>query len=147
MNVETIAFGTGIAFILYAIINSEITIKGFHLPKLQLKPRIMVTVAGLILNALGLFLRLDSVSHNQEETFYNPIYREMRLDICIAQGGIGCGIEPANKWCRAEKGFKFSTDFNVEQVGLKGIPTKLIGDDTMCREKFCTAFTSITCLK
>lgn len=147
MNVETISFGAGIAFVLYAIINTQISIKGFILPKLQPKTRILVTVAGLVLNGIGLFLRFDSINQQEEETFYNPIYREMRLDICIAQGGIGCGIEPANKWCRGEKGFKFSTDFNVEQVGLKGIPTKLIGDDTMCREKFCTAFTSITCLK
>lgn len=147
MNVETISFGAGIALVLYSIINSQISIKGFNLPKLQPKTRIMVLIAGLILNAVGLVLRFDSIQTQEEETFYNPLYREMRLDICIAQGGIGCGIEPANKWCRSEKGFKFSTDFNTEQVGLKGIPTKLIGDDTICREKFCTAFTAITCLK
>lgn len=147
MNVETIAFGTGIALVLYAIVNKHISIKGFDLPSLDPKVRVLVSVIGLIFIILGIVLRYDSIDHNKETEFNNPIYRDVRLDICLAQGGIGCGIESANKWCRHEQDYKFSTDFSVEQVGLKGIPTKLIGDDTMCREKFCTAFTSITCSK
>jgi len=77
------------------------------------------------------------------ETFQRPLYRGLRLDACY-EWGKRCGTAPANAWCEA-KGFDSAVDFKTENVGSRGVDTKLIGKDTTCSGTYCVAFEYITC--
>jgi hypothetical protein len=81
-----------------------------------------------------------------EQTFYNPMYRGERLDLCYTLTN-DCGARAAERWCRAEKNFSAEVDFEAENVGARGIKTKTIGGDEVCSRNYCGGFKSITCRK
>ena len=73
------------------------------------------------------------------------MYDGMRLDVCF-EWTKRCGEEPATAWCKTQ-GFSRSIDRLAENVGERGVSTKLIGTQQVCSEEFCASFAYITCEK
>jgi hypothetical protein len=99
-------------------------------------------VSAFVIAALGgwLVLRGPSVL-----TFEAPLLDGLRLDACV-QWAARCGAEAASAWCKLQ-GYNLAISYPTENVGERGISTKLIGTGQVCSEKFCTSFTQITCTK
>ena len=79
----------------------------------------------------------------ERQTFPEPMYSGSRLDACY-EWGTRCGEEPATEWCKSQ-GFRRAVDYPTETVGDRGIITKLIGTQAICREAFCAAFKYVAC--
>lgn len=79
------------------------------------------------------------------QVFLDPLYDGKRLDVCFVFAA-RCGEEPASAWCKSQ-GFDRAINFSSENVGNRGIATKLIGANSECQEDFCVAFTRIECAR
>jgi hypothetical protein len=101
-----------------------------------------------MLAALGSWLVLSWGMHEPRKptlggsvsTFEAPRLDELRLDTCV-QGAVRCGEEAASAWCKLQ-GYERAISYPIENVGERGISTKLIGTRQVCSEKFCTSFVS-----
>ncbi|MEP6606358.1 MAG: toll/interleukin-1 receptor domain-containing protein [Nitrosospira sp.] len=107
-----------------------------------IKRRWILLAAVSLIAGSGILLLVYPLNPSQQ-TFPEPMYDEYRLDSCY-EWGTRCGEEPATEWCK-QKGFKHAIDFSMETVGNRGIPTKLIGTQAICREAFCTAYKYVEC--
>ncbi len=88
-------------------------------------------------------MSLRSISiENRTMRFDNPMYGGMLLDWCVTYLK-PCGEPAANAFCKW-KGFDHADSFEKRHVGLSA-PTKVIGDESVCRADFCDAFSYILC--
>lgn len=75
--------------------------------------------------------------------FTFPTLDGYRLDICLSWGH-DCEKPAADAFCKRQ-GLNESARFEVENVGRRGIQTKIIGTGDICNIPDCTAFTFIEC--
>jgi hypothetical protein len=73
------------------------------------------------------------------------MYNGVRLDACFVWAE-RCGEEAATAWCK-DQGYTRAIEFPIENVGERGVSTKLIGTQQICGEKYCASFAQITCTK
>ena len=76
-------------------------------------------------------------------TFERPMQGDLRLDECY-EWGTGCGEKAASAWCK-NKGFARAVDYPGENVGDRGLKTRLVGNQVVCDVTYCTSFIRITC--
>lgn len=101
---------------------------------------------GMSVLLIGLLLNFNPTPEENpvtKKTFSEPMYAGLRLDVCY-EWADRCGEEPAREWCKTQ-GFKRAVDYPTQNVGNRGIPTKLIGTQKVCNEAMCTSFEYITC--
>ena len=151
LSLETTIFICGSIIFFYVILNPEISFLYQNLSvksiKLNSKLRSFSTLFSITLLITSILIHYNPSKMTEEQLFSNPIYREYRLDNCLYDGGKGCGLEAAIKWCRTQ-GFKTAVDFNVENISKIGMQTKRLGDDFVCsRGDICAGFTLIQCSK
>ncbi len=162
LTIDTISFIVGVALFLYAVLDVEVSVSSIKLHRMGHSQRVRTSVIALIFTIVGIVFHyvpdgnavlsvstmihsFDDVPNREATDFKNPTISNERLDICLIQG-FGCGLDSANKWCRLHD-FLISTSFQVDQVGLNKIRTISIGDNSICNNDTCTAFTSITCAR
>ncbi len=155
MSLETMVFVLGGIFLATGVFGGGIEIKELKLPQINGVARIVSAVVGLAFVTLALAINLGWTKHPVEgstflagstaKTFEAPMFEGLRLDACV-DWSKRCGEEAASTWCK-EQGYARATEYPFENVGERGIPTKLIGTKDVCKEKFCTSFSQITCIK
>lgn len=78
-----------------------------------------------------------------KQTFTDPLLGGVRLDVCYTFSE-RCGEEAATAWCQA-KGFDRAATSSGENVGKRGIATRMIGNGAECHADYCAAFSRIEC--
>lgn len=156
MSLESMAFILGGILIAAGLFGGGLEIKEIRLPQIGGTTRILTTVAGAIFVVLALAIHLKWIQRTEtadapdiaaapEQTFAAPMFDGMRLDICV-EWAVRCGEEAATAWCRTQ-GYARASDYPAENVGTRGIPTRLIGTRQVCNGEYCGAFTRITCVR
>ena len=155
MSLESMSFILGGILVAAALFGGGLEIKELKLPQIGRVARVFAAAFGLGFVLLAIYLnQLRNVSdakpkasdaQREAMTFQSPMLGDARLDACQLWAQ-NCGEPAATAWCRA-KGFSRATEFPTENVGAAGTPTRLIGVDLMCREKFCASFVYIKCEK
>lgn len=160
MSLDVMAFIVGGLLIGAGVFGGGLEVKELKIPQIAGFARATSVSVGAVFIALAVFLNakpkesaaapepaqaLVSEEPRNAQTFDAPTYDGIRLDACFEWGN-RCGEEAATAWCRT-RGFKSSTSHELENVGARKIPTKLIGTQQICREQFCTSFAHITCEK
>jgi hypothetical protein len=110
-------------------------------------PRILLSGGAIVLIVIAGYAvwRLPSCtrSENVPVNFPYPMHDGFRLDVCLSPG-VDCGKPAADEWCK-RKSFSQAAEFAAENVGKRGIPTKIIGTGEVCSVEVCTSFTYIQC--
>lgn len=151
MSLETMTFVLGGILLAAGLFGGGLEIKELKLPQINGVARIGSGVVGFGFVTLALAINLGWIKHPTEgsastaKTFDAPMFEGLRLDTCV-EWAKRCGEEVATIWCK-EQGYTRATVYPIENVGELGIPTKLIGTKEVCKEKFCTSFSQITCIK
>jgi hypothetical protein len=155
MSLDVMAFILGGLLIGAGLFGGGIEIKEIKLPRITGAARVAAAVAGVAFVALAVTLNLkaptkDNAAGPEEttratKTFQAPMYDGMRLDACFEWAN-RCGEEPATAWCRTQ-GFSRAIDYPTENVGERGVATRLIGTQQVCNQKICASFVYITCEK
>jgi hypothetical protein len=149
MSLETIAFLLGGFLLTVGLFGGGLEIKELKLPQINGVARIASVVAGFGFITLALAINLEWMKHGEAvsttKKFDVPMFEGLRLDACV-EWSKRCGEEAATTWCK-EQGYDRATVYPFENVGERGIPTKLIGTKDVCKQKFCTSFSQITCVK
>jgi hypothetical protein len=155
MSLETMSFILGGILVASALFGGGIEIKELKLPQIGTIGRIMTAIFGVGFIALAINLNskvvnvepksADSNPTKTTVTFPKPMQGDLRLDVCQSWSK-DCGEAAATAWCKT-KGFSRAAEFLQENVGKEGIATRLIGENKVCTEKFCTSFAYITCEK
>lgn len=153
MSLETMAFIFGGLLLGAGLFGGGLEIKELKLPQITGIARVICGIAGICFVALAVSLNLKLLHTDEPEqlheptqttkTFLTPTYNGMRLDACF-EWAKRCGEEPATAWCRTQ-GFTRATEYQIENVGERGISTKLIGTQQVCSGNFCDSFVQITC--
>lgn len=155
MSLETMAFVLGGLLIAAGVFGGGLEIKELKLPQIGGTPRLVAAVLGAAFVVLALAINQKWMEQRRESTqpsptessraFATPMYEGLRLDACV-EWAKRCGEEAATTWCKMQ-GFERATQYPTENVGERGVATKLIGTGEICQEKFCASFTEITCTK
>jgi len=155
MSLETMAFVLGGILFAAGLFGGGLEVKELRLPQIGGTARLLSCLAGIAFIVLALAINQKWIDHkaNQNppatetrtETFPTPMYEGIRLDACV-EWATRCGEEAATTWCKAQ-GYARATEYPVQNVGERGISTKLIGTREVCKEKFCASFSHITCTK
>ena len=155
MSLETMAFVLGGALIAAGLFGGGLEIKELKLPQIGGAARVIAACVGIAFVALALAINLKWMQRSEESmqpktgensrTFETPMHGGLRLDACY-EWAKRCGEDAASAWCRGQ-GYTRATAYPVENVGERGVSTKLIGTNAVCKEKFCEAFVHITCSK
>ena len=155
MSLETMAFILGGILIAAGVFGGGLEVKELKLPQIGGIPRLVAVMAGIAFVALALAINqkwIEQVRGSKQpnatespKTFATPMYEGLRLDICV-EWAKRCGEEAATAWCKTQ-GYVRATQYPSENVGERGVSTKLIGSREVCKVRFCTSFTEITCTK
>jgi arginine exporter protein ArgO len=155
MSIETMAFVLGGALIAAGVFGGGLEIKELKLPQIAGTARAVAAMVGIAFVVLALAINQKWIEQKREanqptpsentKTFATPMYEGMRLDACV-EWAKRCGEEAATTWCKTQ-GYLRATTYPTENVGERGVSTKLIGTREVCKEKYCTSFTEITCTK
>jgi hypothetical protein len=154
MSIELLSFILGGSLVAIGLLGGGIEVRELKIPAVGWMPRLFSFVAGLAFVGLAVFLGPHpplepaegahaAVAMIERETFPHPMFGDLRLDACY-EWGTRCGEEAATAWCQ-KKGYKHAVDYPIENVGDRGIATKLIGTQVECKEQFCASFAHITC--
>lgn len=158
-SLDLIAFISGIILVALAVLGGGIVMEKVQIPVMTTQGRTGSFVMGCLLLVLGIWLHspvnskplydhlLDSTPSQdvQKEFIYPaPLYEGKRLDACYLFAA-ECGEKPAYEWCKY-KGKSGLKEFVIENVGADGIETLIMGTGNICKEKYCSAFKSITCM-
>ena len=153
MSLETMAFILGGLLIAASVFGGGLEIKELKMPQIGTVQRAVAAVAGMAFVALALAINQKWIEHANEsrpasvaegsKTFTAPLYDGVRVDVCV-EWAKRCGEEAATAWCRTQ-GYSRATHYPMENVGLQGLPTKLIGTQSICSKDFCTSFSEVTC--
>ena len=153
MSIEVISFIFGGLLVIVGLLGLGIEIRELKIPPLGQTARVLSFFGGMAFIALAIFLGAhssdkspplrNSIETQDRQTFSQPMYGDLRLDACY-EWGKRCGEEAASEWCKT-KGFKGAVDYPVENVGSRGIRTRLIGTQAECKELSCASFAYITC--
>jgi len=149
-TLDVASFVLGGALVLLAGLGGGLTIRELHIPTMHGPMRAASLIFGIALIGTGIWINQRSSAGSvgpTEETFYSPMYRGERLDICFTFAD-DCGMRAADRWCRAEKHLGMAADFEVDSnLGARGIKTKIIGSDQICSADYCTGYKQIICKK
>jgi len=151
MSLEIMAFVLGAILLTAGLFGGGLEIKELKLPQISGVARIVSGVVGFGFVTLSLAINLGWIKHPTEgtastaKTFDAPMLEGLRLDACVEWAN-RCGEEAATIWCK-EQGYTRANVYPFENVGERGVSTKLIGTKEICKEKFCTSFSQITCIK
>ncbi len=155
MPLQTLAFVLGALLIAAGVFGGGLEIRELKIPQISGTARLVASAVGLAFIVLALAVdqkwleqRGESPtpsSSNSTKTFATPMYEGFRLDLCV-EWAKRCGEEAATTWCKTQ-GYVRAIQYPSENVGERGVSTKLIGTKEVCREKYCTSFTEITCTK
>jgi hypothetical protein len=152
MSIEVMSFILGGLLVAVGLLGGGIEVRDLKVPPVGRAARVLSFCGGVAFVVLAMFVgrhvsdpsaSVKSVTSQDRHTFSEPVYGELRLDACY-EWGQRCGEEPATEWCKTQ-GFKRAVDFPTENVGNRGIRTKLIGTQAECKEPFCVSFKYITC--
>ncbi len=154
MSIDSMSFILGGLLIAVSLLGGGIEIRELRIPSISRTSRVLSFLVGSVFIGLALFLifyQNDKTSFpdnsgpplSERQTFNEPMYAGYRIDACYEWAN-RCGEEPATAWCKAN-GFKLAIDYPTENVGSRGIVTKLIGTQAECREPFCASFKYIEC--
>jgi hypothetical protein len=163
------SFILGGILIAAALFGGGLEIKELKLPQIGAIARFLSSAVGVAFVGLALYLHLkvpETISRQPDvavqapkpnstqpeeplrktsRTFQKPMFGDSRLDVCL-QWAQNCGEPAATPWCKT-KGMSRAVDYPQENVGERGITTRLIGTGQVCKEKFCASFVYITCEK
>jgi len=160
MAFDTMIFILGALLLGAGLFGGGLEIKELKLPTISGVARMLCGAMGgvFIVLALSIDLKWLPEAQGQErpgvisvppqassQTFDAPDFEGKRLDACLVWAA-RCGEEAATAWCR-QQGFSHATLFTTENVGSRGIETKLIGSRQVCNAPFCSAFARITCAR
>ncbi|MCE2948707.1 MAG: hypothetical protein ACK515_24540 [bacterium] len=167
MSLETMSFILGGILLGAGLFGGGLEIKELKLPQIGPVARAMSALVGIAFVALAVFLNPKPepvpapapapqpaatppavpAPHARREvvSFADPMQGDLRLDACLKWGEL-CGEPAASAWCRA-RGLSKALEFPIVNVGERGIATRLIGTDQVCRQVFCASFSVITCEK
>jgi hypothetical protein len=153
MTLETMAFILGALLIAAGVFGGGLEIKELKIPQIRGAARVTSVFVGVVFIALAIAINLKWIGSVQEKTpqggsvstFQAPTLDGLRLDACV-QWAARCGEEAASAWCKLQ-GYERAIDYPLENVGERGVSTKLIGTRQVCSEKFCASFAQITCTK
>jgi hypothetical protein len=153
MTLETMSFVLGGILVAAGLFGGGLEIKELKLPQISTVPRVFAAVVGAGFIGLAIFLNpkpstsapTASVPQPEKMTFQEPMQGDMRLDSCVAWAE-QCGEPAASAWCRT-KGMSRAVEYPQQNVGEKGLATRLIGTNQVCKEKFCSSFVYIVCEK
>jgi hypothetical protein len=161
MSLETMSFILGGILLGAGLFGGGLEIKELKLPQIGPVARAMSALVGVAFVALAVFLNPKPVpapppaaaapavpapqAKREAISFADPMQGDLRLDACLKWGEL-CGEPAASAWCRA-RGLSKALEFLVVNVGERGIATRLIGTDQVCRAPFCASFSVITCEK
>lgn len=151
MSLDIMAFVLGGLLVAAGLFGGGIEIKELKLPQISGGARIASTVIGVGFVVLALSINLKWIDPkganppSVDKTFEAPMFEGLRLDACV-EWAKRCGEEAATAWCKVQ-GYNRATDYPIENVGERGVSTKLIGTNVVCKEKFCGSFSRITCVK
>jgi len=153
MSIEVLSFILGGLLVGVGILGGGIEIRELKIPQVGKLPRVCSLIAGFAFIGLAVLLstkQFEETEHDhkkvatmEQQTFSEPTYGDLRLDACY-EWAMRCGEEAASAWCKT-KGFKRAVDYPTENVGNRGISTRLIGTQAVCKEPFCASFSHITC--
>lgn len=155
MSIETMSFILGGILLAAALFGGRLEVKELKVPQIGTFARILCALAGLSFVGLALYVHGTPASSNSSVptsdakktymTFPEPMLGDLRLDACL-EWGRNCGEPAATAWCKT-KGMTRATEYPGESVGERGIGTRLIGTQQVCREKYCVSFGYIVCEK
>jgi len=154
MSIELLSFILGGSLVAIGLLGGGIEVRELKIPAVGWMPRIFSFVAGLAFVGLAVFLGPHppveptpdahaAATTIERETFPEPMFGGLRLDACY-EWGTRCGEDAATAWCQTQ-GYKRAAGYSTENVGNRGIATKLIGTQAECKEQFCASFAHITC--
>jgi hypothetical protein len=153
MSIEAMSFILGGLLVAVGLLGGGIEIRELKVPAISQISRVLSFIVGIVFIGLTLFLTSQQIdkpsisgyatSVPERQTFPEPMYGGSRLDACYEWAN-RCGEEPATAWCKTN-GFKRAVDYPTENVGTRGIVTKLIGTQAECKETFCASFKYIAC--
>ena len=147
MSLETMSFILGGILIGASLFGGGLEIKELKVPKIGSSSRVLCAIVGFVFVGLAIVLNTkelrEDITKKPTTAFQQPMLGDSRLDACILWGQ-ECGEPAATAWCKT-KGMSRAIESPVEVVGDRGIATRLIGTNQICREKFCSSFTYIVC--
>ena len=152
MSIEVVSFIFGGLLVTVGLLGLGIEIRELKIPPLGQTARVLSFFGGVSFIALAIILGAhssdkppsrSSIETQDRQTFSQPMYGDLRLDACY-EWGRRCGEEVASEWCKT-KGFKRAVDYPIENVGGRGIRTRLIGTQAECKELSCASFVYVTC--
>ena len=157
MSLETMSFILGGILLGAGLFGGGLEIKELKLPHIGTAARVLSSVVGVAFVVLAIFLNPNGGSPSpslpqptplQEAkktpmSFQAPMHGDLRLDACL-EWAQKCGEPAATAWCKT-KGMSRALEFPQENVGERGINTRLIGTNQVCKEKFCASFVFIVC--
>lgn len=157
-SLDLIAFISGIILVALAVLGGGIVMEKVQIPVMTTQGRTGSFVMGCLLLILGIWLHNPAMSKilpdlpdptsssdvPKEFIYPAPLYEGKRLDACYLFAA-ECGEKPAYEWCKY-KGKSGLKEFVIENVGVDGIETLIMGTGNICKEKYCSAFKSITCM-
>lgn len=155
MSIETMSFILGGILLAAALFGGRLEIKELKLPQIGTFARFLCAIVGLGFVGLAIYVHGPSSSSSPSfptpdakktsMAFQEPMLGNLRLDACL-EWGTNCGEPAATAWCKT-KGMTRATEYPQENVGERGIGTRLIGTKQECMEKFCVSFVYIVCEK
>lgn len=152
MSIDSMSFILGGLLIAVGLLGGGIEIRELKIPPISPASRILSFIVGTVFVCLALFFIPNDTPplssdvnppSSERQSFNEPMYDGYRIDACYEWAN-RCGEEPATAWCKLN-GFKRAIDFPTENVGSRGIVTKLIGTQAECKEPFCASFKYIKC--
>jgi hypothetical protein len=135
MSIDVLAFILGGLLVAVGLLGGGIEIRELKIPPVGRIPRALSFFAGLGFVGLAVLLSTHQIKRPpvvpnegpriERQTFPQPIYDGLRLDACY-EWAKRCGEEAASAWCKTN-GFQRAIDYPTENVGNRGMHTKLIG--------------------
>jgi hypothetical protein len=155
MSIEAMAFILGGLLLAAGVFGGGLEVRELKLPQIGTAQRLVASVAGIAFVVLALALNQSWIEHKKEgnqpvgpeatKAFGTPMYESLRLDACV-EWARRCGEEAATAWCKTQ-GYARAIQHSIENVGERGVSTKLIGTKEVCKGTFCSSFSEITCTK
>ena len=155
MSLDTMSFILGGILVAAGIFGGGLEIKELKLPQIGTAARILAATVGAIFIGLAIFLNPKppgsaptppTVDPKKTTiTFQEPMQGDLRLDACL-EWAQNCGEPAATAWCKT-KGMSHALEYPWDNVGERGLGTRLIGTNQVCREKFCSSYVYIVCEK
>jgi hypothetical protein len=155
MSIETMAFILGGLLLAAGVFGGGLEVKEIRLPQIGTAQRLVAAVAGIAFVVLALALNQSWIERKKDgpsssaadgtKVFEAPMFENLRLDACV-EWSKRCGEEAATAWCKTQ-GYVRAIQYPMENVGERGVSTKLIGTKDVCKERFCSSFSEITCTR